>query len=196
MQVVSGQDIGNPQSEWEGESSPRGGSEVKVCADRRETLLLDIHGELSASEQLAWQRHLETCPGCRRERQELVWLLEAAKQAMSSPALSPEHARVLRESVTMNWRAKQRIPVRWRGLFFGMSLRPVPALVATGFLLVVLGWFGLQGLRSTSPALPGREAPKRIMVSDAEVIENLDLLEHIDDIERIVRLVDHRDIRI
>ena len=168
---------------------------MKVCADRRETLLLDIHGELPASEQPAWQRHLETCPGCRRERQELVWLLEAAKQAMSSPALSPEHARVLRESVTVDWRAK-RIPVRWRGLFFGMSLQPVPALVATGLLLVVLGWFGLQGLRSTShpPSVP--EAPKQVMVSDAEVIENLDLLEHIDDIERIVRLVDHRDIRI
>ena len=168
---------------------------MKVCADRRETLLLDIHGELPASEQPAWQRHLETCPGCREERQELVWFLKAAKEAMPSPALSPEHAKALRESVMMDWRAK-RIPVRWRSLFFGMSLRPVPALVATGFLLVVLGWFGLQGLRSTSHLLRVPEAPKRVMVSDAEVIENLDLLEHIDDIERIVRLVDHRDIRI
>ena len=168
---------------------------MKVCGNHRETLLLEIHGELSASEQPAWQRHLETCPGCREERQELVWFLKAAKEAMPSPALSPEHAKVLRESVMMDWRAK-RIPVRWRGLFFGMSLRPVPALVATGFLLVVLGWFGLQGLRSTSHLLRVPEAPKRVMVSDAEVIENLDLLEHIDDIERIVRLVDHRDIRI
>ena len=168
---------------------------MKVCGNHRETLLLDIHGELPASEQPAWQRHLETCPGCREERQELVWFLKAAKEAMPSPALSPEHAKVLRESVMMDWRAK-RIPVRWRSLFFGMSLRPVPALVATGFLLVVLGWFGLQGLRSTSHLLRVPEAPKRVMVSDAEVIENLDLLEHIDDIERIVRLVDHRDIRI
>ena len=168
---------------------------MKVCADRRETLLLDIHGELPVDEQPAWQRHLETCPGCRQERQELELLLKTAKEAMPSPALSPEHARALRESVMMDWRAK-RIPVRWRGLFFGMSLRPVPALVAAGFLLVVLGWFGLQGLRSTSHPLRGPEAPKQIMVSDAEVIENLDLLEHIDDIERIVRLVDHRDIRI
>ena len=82
----------------------------------------------------------------------------------------------------------------WRGLFFGMSLRPVPALVAAGFLLVALGWFGVQGLRSMSHTLRGPEAPKQIMVSDAEVIENLDLLEHIDEIERIVRVVDHRNI--
>jgi anti-sigma factor RsiW len=166
---------------------------VKVCADRRETLLLDIHGELPVDEQPAWQRHLDTCPGCRQERQELVWLLKAAKEAMPSAALSAEHARALRESVAMGWRAKQ-IPVRWRGLFFGMSLRPTPALVAASFLLVVLGWFGLQGLRSTSHLLRGPEAPKQVMVSDAEVIENLDLLEHIDDIERIVQVVDHRDI--
>jgi anti-sigma factor RsiW len=166
---------------------------VKVCADRRETVLLDVHGELPASEQPAWQRHLEACPGCHQERQELLWLLAVAKEAMPSPALSPEHARALRESVTRGWRAR-RAPVWWRGLFFGMPLRPVPALVAAGFLLVVLSWFGMQGLRSASQTLGGSGAPKRVMVSDAEVIENLDLLEHIDDIERIVQVVDHRDI--
>jgi anti-sigma factor RsiW len=166
---------------------------VKVCAERRETLLVDIHGELPASEQPAWQKHLEACPGCHQERQEFVWLLAAAKEAMPSPALSPEHARALRESVMMGWRAT-RTRVWWRGPFFGMSLRPVPALLATGFLLVVLGWFGLQGLRNTSDTVRGPEAPKEVLVSDTEVIENLDLLEHIDDIERIVQVVDHRDI--
>jgi hypothetical protein len=166
---------------------------VKVCADRRETLLLDIHGELPTSEQPAWQIHLDTCPGCRQERQELVWVLESARKAMPLPKLAPERANALRESVMMGWTAKQA-RVRWQGLFFGMSLRPVPALVAAAFLLVVLGWFGLQGLRSTSHTLRGPEAPKQVMVSDAEVIENLDLLEHIDDIERIVQVVDHRHV--
>jgi len=193
MQILSGEEIASPRSGCEGGSSPRGGCKVKVCADRRETLLLDIHGELPASEQAAWQRHLEACPGCRQERQELVWLLESAREAMRLPKLAPERANALRESVMMGWRAN-RVPVWWRGLFFGMSLRPVPALVAAGFLLVVVGWFGMRGLRSTSHTLRGPEAPKQVMVSDAEVIENLDLLEHIDDIERIVQVVDHRDI--
>jgi hypothetical protein len=173
----------------------RGGYEVKLCVDRRETLLLDIHGELPASEQAAWQRHLDACPGCCQERQELVWLLESAKEAMPPPALSPERAKALRESVTMGWRASM-VPGRWRGLFVRMSLRPVPALVAAGFLLVVLAWFGLHGLRSTSHTLRGPEGPKQVMVSDAEVIENLDLLEHLDDVERVVRVVDHRDIEV
>jgi len=195
MQVLPGREIGDPGSGWEGGSSPRGGCKVKVCADRRETLLLDIHGELLASEQAAWQRHLETCPGCRQERQELVWLLNAAKEAMPLRALSPERANALRESVIMGWRAKRAL-VWWQGLFFGISLRPVPALVAAGFLLVVLGWFGLQGLRNTSDTLRTPEPPKQVMVSDEEVIENLDLLEHIHDIERIVQVVDHRHIKI
>jgi anti-sigma factor RsiW len=168
---------------------------VNVCADQRETLLLDIHGELPASEQAAWQRHLDACPGCRQERQELVWLLESARKAMPLPTLAPERANSLRDSVMTDWRAK-RAWVWRRGLFFGMSLRPVPALVAAGLLLVVLGWFGFQGLRSTPHTLRGREAPQQVMVSDSEVIENLDLLEHLDDIERVVRVVDHRDIRI
>jgi len=168
---------------------------VRVCADRRETLLLDIHGELPASEQAVWQGHLEACPGCLREREKLLWLLGAAREAMPSPALSPEHARALQESVAMSRRVT-RARVWRRGLFFGMSLRPIPALVAAGLLLAVFGWVGLQGLRSTPHTPRSREAPRQVMVSDAEVIENLDLLEHLDDIERVVRVVDHRDIRI
>jgi hypothetical protein len=168
---------------------------VTVCADRRETLLLDIHGELAASEHAAWQRHLDSCPDCCQERQELVWLLESAKEATLPPALSPEHAKAFRESLTMGWRAS-RVPVLRRGLFFEMSLRPVPALVAAGFLLVVLAWFGVHGLRSASHTVRGPEGPKQVMVSDTEVIENLDLLEHIDEIERVVRVVDHRDIKV
>jgi anti-sigma factor RsiW len=168
---------------------------VKVCADRKETLLLDIYGELPASEQPAWQRHLDACPGCRQERQELVWLLESAREAMRLPKLAPDRANSLRESVMMGWRAT-RARAWWQGLFFGLSLRPIPALVAAGFLLVVLGWFGLQGLRDTSESIRGPGVPKQVMVSDAEVIENLDLLEHIHDIERIVQVVDHPDIKI
>jgi anti-sigma factor RsiW len=168
---------------------------VKVCSDRRETLLLDIHGELPMSEQAAWQRHLDTCPGCRQERQEFVWLLKVAEEAMPSPALPPEHGRALRESVAMIWRPT-RPRVWWRGLFFGMLLRPIPALVAAGFLVVVLSWFGLQGLQNTSDILRAPEAPKQVLASDAEVIENLDLLEHLDDVQEIVQVVDHREIKL
>jgi hypothetical protein len=168
---------------------------VKVCADRRETLLLDIHGELPASEQPAWQKHLESCSACRRERQELMGLLKAVTEAMPLPTVSPESAKALRDSITTGWTAN-RAPVLPRGHFFGMSLRPVPALVAGGLVLAVLGWFGLQGLRSTSYNLRGPEAPKQIKITDLDVIENLDLLEHLDDIERVVQVVDHRAIKI
>jgi anti-sigma factor RsiW len=166
---------------------------VKVCAARKETLLLDVHGELPASERPAWQRHLDICPGCRRERQELVRVLDGVREAIPSPTLSPEHAKALRELVTRGWRAN-RAPAWWQGLFFGMRLRPVPTLVAVGLLLAVVGWFGLHELRTVYDTLRSPEAPKQVIVSDAEVIENLDLLEQMDDIEKVVRLVDHRDI--
>lgn len=193
MPILAGEEIANPRSGWEGGSPPQGGREVKVCADRREELLLDIHGELPASEQPTWQRHLDACPGCRQERQELVRVLEGVREAIPPPILSPEHAKALRESITMGWRANRAL-VWWRGFFFGMPLRPVPALVAAGFLLAVVGWFGLHELRTAYPTLRGPEAPKQVMVSDAEVIENLDLLEQMDDIEQVVQVVDHRDI--
>jgi anti-sigma factor RsiW len=166
---------------------------VKVCADHQETLLLDVHGELPASERPGWQRHLDICPGCRGERQELVRVLDGVREAIPSPILSPEHAQALRERVTRGWRAN-RAPAWWQGLFLGMRLRPVPALVAVGLLLAVAGWFGLHELRTAHQTLRSQEAHEQVIVSDAEVIENLDLLEQMDDIEKVVKLVDHRDI--
>jgi hypothetical protein len=164
------------------------------CADRRETLFLDVHGELPSSERQAWERHLETCAGCRGERHELVRLLEAAREIMTVPALPAEKAERLRHSITRSWMAEQ-LPTRWwQGLLVGVRLRPLPALAAACLLLVVLGWFGWRGFQVRSLNGLVGETPERIMVSDLEVVENLDLLEEMDDIGRVVRVVDDRDI--
>ncbi len=166
---------------------------MNTCADRRETLLLDVYGELPSSERQAWERHLDTCAGCRAERQELMRLLEVTRESVAAPALSPEEARKLRDSIRGSWMAGR--PTRWwQGLLVGARLRPVPALVTVCLLLLVLGWFGLRGFQVRSPDGVVGETPERIMVSDVEVVENLDLLEDMDDIEQVVRVVDDRNI--
>jgi anti-sigma factor RsiW len=166
---------------------------MNVCADRRETLLLDVHGELPTSEREAWQTHLDACPGCCQERRELLRVIEDAREAMPLPILAPEQANALRELVRRNWRA-ERAPVRWQRFFFGLSPRPGPALAAAGLVLALLGWFGFHELQTAYHTRRAPEAPAQIMVSDADVIENLDFLEQMDDIERVVQVVDHRDI--
>jgi anti-sigma factor RsiW len=162
------------------------------CADRRETLLLDVYGELPSTERPAWEAHLETCAGCRGERQELVRLLEATRESMAASALSPVKAKSLRESITERWRPA-RSTRWWQELLLGVRLRPVSALIAVCLLLAV-GWFGFREFHLQSLKDRRADTRERILVSDREVVENLDILEQMDDIERVVKVVDHRDI--
>lgn len=166
---------------------------MNTCTDRRETLLLDVHGELPSGERPAWERHLETCAGCRQERRELARLLEVARKSMTTPALTPAKAKQLRDSITGSWMAER--PTRWwQGVLVGVRLRPIPAMITASLLLLALGWFGLRGFQARSPNGPNPETRERIVVSDLEVIENLDLLEEMEDIGRVVQVVDDRDI--
>jgi anti-sigma factor RsiW len=166
---------------------------MNACADRRETLMLDVYGELPSSGRPAWERHLETCAGCREERHDLVQLFEVARASMTAPALSPERAERLRDSITESGVAEQTTR-RWQGLFLGARLGPVPALTAVCLLLLALGWFGVREFQTRSLNGRGAATEERIMVSDLEVIENLDLLEEMDVIEQVVQVVDRPDI--
>jgi anti-sigma factor RsiW len=166
---------------------------MKACADRVETILLDVYGELPAGDRPAWERHLETCTACRNERQRLVQILAATREAMPAPAVLPEETRAIQESVSRRRMGEQSRPW-WQGLFLGMPLRPLPALAAACLLVAAVGWFALQGVqtRTMIPTVPGPQ--EQIMVSDLDILENLDLLEEMDDLEKVVQVVDQRDI--
>jgi ABC-type enterochelin transport system substrate-binding protein len=57
-----------------------------------------------------------------------------------------------------------------------------------------MGWFTLQWVQTRSRTRTVPEPQEKVMVSDLEVLENLDLLEEMDDIEKVVQVVDQRDI--
>jgi anti-sigma factor RsiW len=166
---------------------------MKACADRVETILLDVYGELPAGDRRGWERHLETCTACREERQRLVQILEAAREAMPAPAIVPDETRALQESVTRG-RMGDRSRRWWQGFFLGIPLKPLPALATACLFLVAAGWFALDWVQTRSLLRTVPEAQEPIMVSDLEILENLDLLEEMDDLEKVVQVVDQRDI--
>jgi anti-sigma factor RsiW len=166
---------------------------MKACADREETLFLDVYGELSPGDRPAWERHLKTCSACRGERQRLVQVLKAAGEAMPAPAILPEETNALQQSLIRSWMGERSRPW-WHGLFLGIPLRPLPALATACLVLVAMGWFALQWVQTRSLTRTVPEPQEQIMVSNLEVLENLDLLEEMDDIEKVVRIVDQRDI--
>jgi len=166
---------------------------MRACADREETLLLDVYGELPPGDRPAWERHLDACSACRGERQRLVQVLKAVREAMPAPAILPEETKALQQSLTRSWMGDRSKPW-WHGLLFGISLRPLPALATACLVLVVTGWFTLQWVQTRSRTRTVPEPQEKVMVSDLEVLENLDLLEEMDDIEKVVQVVDQRDI--
>ena len=168
---------------------------MKPCPHHKETLWLDVYGELDPNERPAWEKHLETCEGCRQERAQLLRLLQTVKVSMPSPALSREKAETLISSITRKLRS-EREETWGRKRLWGMPNRFIPALAAASILIVALGWFGMKGFRSPSSirSLSNLKSEELILVKDLDIIKNLELLEEMDTLRKLVQVVDHGDV--
>lgn len=168
---------------------------MKPCPDHKETLWLDVYGELDPNERPAWEKHLETCEGCRQERKQLLRLLETVKAAMPSPALSREKAGALASSITRKLRG-EREETWWQKRLIGIPHRLIPALAAASILIVAFGWFSIKGLRSPSSmrSISNLQSEEQILVKDLDIVKNLELLEEMDTLQKLVQAVDQGDV--
>ncbi|NIS61451.1 MAG: hypothetical protein GTO13_12350 [Proteobacteria bacterium] len=169
---------------------------MKSCSDHQETLWLDVYGELDPNEHPAWKKHLETCEGCRQERAQLFRLLQTVKVNMPSPELSREKAEALVRSITRKLRCA-REETWWQKWLWGRPNRLIPALAAASILIVAFGWFSIKGFRSpfSMSSLSNLKSEKRILVKDLDIVKNLELLEEMDTLRKLVQVVDHGDVR-
>ena len=164
---------------------------MKPCPDYRETLWSDVYGELDPHERPAWERHMETCEACREERNQLVSLVETVRAAMPLPALSREQADALAGSVTRKIR-NEREQMWWGGRLFGTPHRLIPALATTTLLIVVLSWFSLKEFKkpATVRITPDLAMKEHVMSEDLDVIRNLELLQEMEALEKLVKVPD------
>jgi hypothetical protein len=74
--------------------------------------------------------------------------------------------------------------------------RLIPALAAVALLIVALGWFAINKVQSPSSFqnLSGLKSEEQMVAKDLEVIDNLELLEEMDTLRKLVQVVDNRDI--
>jgi len=165
---------------------------MKRCPEHEEALWLDVYGELDPNERPAWEEHLEACEGCRREREQLVLMLQTVKANTPSPALSREEALALASSITRKLREEREEPW-WRKRLFGIPNSLIPALTAACILIVAFGWFSMKGFRSPS-SITHLNSEERILAKDLEIIKNLDMLEEMDTLHKLVQVVDNGDI--
>ena len=164
---------------------------------------MDVHDELDPAEGQAWQDHLARCPGCREERERLVRVLGLARKAMPTPEQSPERARALREAIVRG-QEEERSGPWWRKVKGGglsWPPRPAWALVAAGLAIMAAGYFMTGPDRGREPARTALETgarggPDRAKAKEAEILANLEILEEMEVLRKVVKAVDQKDVAI
>ena len=164
---------------------------MKNCPDYQETLWLDVHGELDAKDRPAWEEHLKTCAACREERERMRHLMTQIKDEMPLPVLSNEKARTLSRSIKRRLGAETSETSWWRR-FVNTPNRFVPALAAAMLVVLAVTWFSRDLFRSPT-VLINREQENKMAVNDGEVIRNLELLEEMDTLQKLVQALDQKE---
>lgn len=164
---------------------------MKPCPAFKETLLLDIYGELDHDHLSDWERHLESCEACRREKDRLLSMLHTVKAGLPTPSLSFAAAEKISGSV-MRKLVEGRTDARWWQLFAGPH-RLIPALATTCLVIAVSTWFFLREFQPSHPFFQNAAhitANEQMPIDDLEVIKNMDLLKEMDTIEKLVTFVE------
>jgi len=156
---------------------------MNKCSDHKETLLLDVHGELNDEERGSWEKHLADCKDCQSEKKRLLSLIQNAKETIPSPALSSEEEQFLAGSIQRRLRIEKP-----DALFKGVSWWLTPAMTACMILLFV-GWFSLNDFRS-SDNVSINDPEEQIMVNNEDLLKNMELLQEMEALEKLVRLLD------
>ena len=167
---------------------------MKPCSDYQEMLLLDVYEELNPAERSAWENHLGTCEHCRKDREQLVRLLQTIKTALPTATLSPDKIADHVRSIQRKLREEADLPW-WRKMYFPLPQRLIPVLTTACVLLIIISWFGLKefekfGILSTSHQIISEEQINR---NDLEVVKNLEFLKEMEDVEKLVKHLDKTD---
>lgn len=97
------------------------------CDRALELVPLDVYGDLDAAESIDLKQHLERCPGCCLEREQLL-ATRRLLNAAGTPEVSVDVGRIERESVAQQFRSLRR----WKRTAFAVGA------LAAALLLVLL----------------------------------------------------------
>jgi anti-sigma factor RsiW len=168
---------------------------MEPCQGYKEKLMLDVYGELNEKERFALERHLKNCEGCRRERERVSLFLERMKESMPAPEVSPAQSRELTNAIMRKLEEKSE-KSWWKKWDLTAGYRLIPALAAACLIIVALAWFSLKVLNESPSSQPilGKNGEVSLITEDREVIENLEFLEEMDVLDKLVERVDDRNV--
>jgi anti-sigma factor RsiW len=160
---------------------------MEMCSRIKRNLLLDVHGALDERERAELEAHLTECRACRQEREKLLAMVKQVRKTSEPPELSQREADEMISAVRNKLREKPG--GRFKKVFSGghFPLIPIAAAACLAVAVSLLAYRMLptrDGLRE--PAPQQYSVPRQ----DLEVVRNLDLLQNMEAIEKLVHIVD------
>jgi anti-sigma factor RsiW len=163
---------------------------MQPCRNHSETLMLDVLDELTdPAVRRDWVGHLASCSGCRAEKERMLHLLGQVRASGSPPELSNAEAQHMTGAISRQIRNRPG-----RVSTSGWSFRLVPTLAAACVLVItVMAGYWLQVSFFGAGRVAGLASVPQVAPQDLDVVEHLDLLRHMDTIEKLIQIVDIPD---
>jgi hypothetical protein len=164
------------------------------CSRYREALCLEVCGALEPEQRPALEAHLQQCQKCRIEKKKLQAAYRLAAQTPPAPKLSAEATRRMARDITRRLQDQSASASHRR--LSGAYRRWVPLLAAACLLLAVFGWLELSGhAPGGDPGGPlnasqSLSQEERMLLKDLKVIRNLEMLEQMDSLQKLVHVID------
>lgn len=163
---------------------------MNTCEKYEEMLLLDVYGELAQEKKTQWKQHTDACAPCREKAGQLHRMIAAVRESATVPGLSAWESENLCRTVMRSVKKENR---RWWNFPVFLQIPSAPALLAAFLLLFFTGWFGLREWRDSPVSSSNMlKAEEMQIIKNYEMISNLDLLEDMDDVEKVVKTVDQK----
>ena len=122
-------------------------------------------------------------------------LIQRMKETMHPPELSQREQNALTNAVRRQLKESQEMG-RWLAGLMRRPARVIPAMAAVCVLIAALGWVGLKEFKAYlhGPYTADRPSEQQMIARNVDILKNLELLEEMDTIEKLVRLDDEKDV--
>ena len=162
---------------------------MSTCADRYESILLDVYGELADVSQSELDEHLNICADCRQEKERLVTLIGLIKEETVPSPLTLAESTTLVNGVNQKLTSR-RFKRHWFGFIHIKRNLWLPAAATVCLLIMLTTYIGYERFNlSENLVAPKLDISKQLPENEIEIIQNLDLLKNLDTLEKISQVV-------